>query len=331
MQAADRLDSTLSDLVSAGRFRGAVRIERGGSVLLDAAYGSDAASTILTPRTAFQIASISKTFTAASVLLLHDRGRLSLEDTPASWIAGAPLTWGDITIRHLLTHTSGLGNWHDIAGLDLHRGTPPAELIARFAAAPRRFEPGGRWSYSSPGYVVLAQIVEAAAGAPYPAFLESELLRPLELLQTSVAEPSPGVVAANGSRAGAPTRSFELWSSNSGTGDVWSTTADLARWPRALASSELLSAASRADMFTQQVHVAGQDDGLTDVGYGYGWFTANCDGRRVVFHPGDQPGFTSMLVWAPEPDLVIALLAADEIDIGPLVLPALPDLLAEAT
>ena len=99
MQTADRLDSTLSELVSAGRFRGAVRIERGGSVLLDAAYGSDAASTILTPRTAFQIASISKTFTAASVLLLHDRGRLSLEDTPASWIAGAPLTWGDTTSR----------------------------------------------------------------------------------------------------------------------------------------------------------------------------------------------------------------------------------------
>jgi hypothetical protein len=84
-------------------------------------------------------------------------------------------------------------------------------------------------------------------------------------------------------------------------------------------------------MFSRQVEIADEDDGLKDVGYGYGWFTARCDGHRVVFHPGDQPGFTSMLVWAPEPDLVMALLAADEIDVGSIVLKALPDLLAVAT
>ena len=88
MRAIGRLDSTLSGLVSAGSFRGAIRVERGGSVLLDAVYGSDGAGTVLTPGTAFQIASISKTFTAASVLLLHDRGRLSLDDTPAPWVVG---------------------------------------------------------------------------------------------------------------------------------------------------------------------------------------------------------------------------------------------------
>ena len=306
-------------------------MERAGSVLLDAAYGSDAAGTVLTPGTAFQIASISKTFTAACVLLVLDRGRLSFDDTPASWVVGAPPAWRDITIRQLLTHTSGLGHWPDIASLDLHGAIVPAELIAHLAAAPPRFEPGGGWSYSSPAYVLLAHIVEAAADAPYPAFLRSEVLRPLGLQQTNVVEPAPDVVAARGSRAGAPIRSFELGSANVGTGDVWSTTADLARWPRALASSELLSATFRAEMFSPQVEVADEDDGLTELGYGYGWFTARCDGHRVVFHPGDQPGFSSMLVWAPEPDLVIALLVADEIDVGPLVLPALRDLLAEAT
>lgn len=331
MQACDRLELTLSDLASAGRFRGAVRVERGGSVLLDASYGDDGAGTVLAPTTAFQIASISKTFTAACVLLLAERNRLSLDDTLASSVDGAPVAWRDITVRQLLTHTSGLGHWRDIAGLDLYHACPSAELIARFAAAALQFEPGSGWSYSSPGYVLLAHIVEASTGVPYASFLRSDLLRPLKLRQTSVAEPPDGAAAAHGSRAGAPTRSFELGSVGIGAGDLWSTTADLARWPRALASSGLFSAESRAAIFSRQTEVSDEQDGFTNVGYGYGWFTACCDGQRLVFHPGDQPGFTSLLVWAPEPDLLIALLAADEIDLRPLVLPALTDLLAETT
>ncbi len=127
--------------------------------------------------------------------------------------------------------------------------------------------------------------------------------------------------------AGEPTRSFDLGSVNVGTGDVWSTTADLARWPRALACTDLLSRDARKTVFSLQAKIADEEDGLTDVGYGCGWFTARMGREKVILHPGDQSGFTSLVAWAPAPDVVVAALAADEIELAPLVLPTFERLL----
>jgi CubicO group peptidase (beta-lactamase class C family) len=318
---SDCLDPRLNDLVAAGRFRGALRVERGDSVLIDAAYGTDGAGTALAPGTAFQIASISKSFTAASVLLLADHGRLSIDEPLAKFIEAAPRAWSGIAVRHLLTHTSGLGHWPDVAGLDMYSPCPRDQLLARILATPLRFGPGTGWLYSSPGYVLLAHVVEVTAGIPYSAFVTSHVLERLELRHTSISEPRRDRDAARGSVAGEPTRSFDLGSVNVGTGDVWSTTADLARWPRALASSELLSREGRDMVFSSQAKIADEEDGLTDVGYGCGWFTARLGGHSVILHPGDQPGFSSLVAWAPAADVVIAALAADEMELGPLVLP----------
>jgi CubicO group peptidase (beta-lactamase class C family) len=326
MDAARTLDSTLSELAAVGRFRGGVRVERSGDVLLDRAYGKDGAGVRLTTGTAFQIASISKSFTAACVLLLVDQKDLSLDDRLVSLVDAAPDTWGGITIRHLLTHTSGLVHWHEVPGHDHYRPTPRAELIARFAAAQLHFEPGTGWSYSSPGFVLLAHIVETVTGAAYPEFLTAKVLEPLGLRQTRAEEPPPGIPAARGSRAGEALPSFDL-SVNVGTGDVWSTTGDLVRWPLALASFESLSSAARSAAQSKQAASTRELEGIADVGYGYGWFTAELDGERLIFHSGDNAGFVSLLVWAPEQDLRIALLAPDEIDLQPVALPALAGLL----
>jgi CubicO group peptidase (beta-lactamase class C family) len=314
MDEADRFDSTLST----GGFRGAVRIEFGGSTLLDAAYGADGAGTVLTTDTAFQLCSISKSFTAACVLRLLEGGLLSLNDPLTSFTDLGPPAWGEITLHVLLTHTSGLAHWND-TGLDLHEPCPREELIARVAATPLTFEPGSGWAYSSLGYVLLAHVLETVTGEPYPSVLEREVLSPLGLRQTRAEEPAAGVTAARGSRGGEPVPSFDL-KLNVGTGDVWSTTADLVRWPRALAS---LSPSA----FSRQAAVADEEDGLTDVGYGCGWFTASLDGERIIFHPGDNAGFVSLLVWAPDRGLVLSMLAADEIDLAPLALPAFRSLI----
>jgi hypothetical protein len=92
------------------------------------------------------------------------------------------------------------------------------------------------------------------------------------------------------------------------------------RWPAAAASLVPSAVSRHAD-------VADEEDGLTDVGYGYGWFTASLDGERLVFHPGDNAGFVSLLVWIPDRDLVLAMLAADQIDLAQLALPALRGLI----
>jgi CubicO group peptidase (beta-lactamase class C family) len=318
MDETERLNSKLSELAAAGRFRGAVRVESEGSTRFDAAFGADGAGTPLTTDTAFQIASISKSFTAACVLRLVGAGRLSLEDPLTSFTDLGPPAWREITLHMLLTHTSGLAHWKD-TGLDLHEPRPREELLARFAATPLAFEPGNGWAYSSLGYVLLAHVVETAPGEPYPTILEREVLSPLGLRQTGAEEPAAGATAARGSRGGEPVSSFDL-KVNVGTGDVWSTAADLVRWPRALASLAP-SALSR------QAAVADEEDGLTDIGYGYGWFTASLDGERIIFHPGDNAGFVSLLVWVPDRDLVLAMLVADQIDLAPLALPALAGLI----
>jgi CubicO group peptidase (beta-lactamase class C family) len=310
MDEVARLDAPLAELASAGRFRGAVRVES-GSTLLDAAHGSDGAGTVLTTDTAFQLCSISKSFTAACVLRLVDDERLSLDDPLTSFTDLGPSAWREITLHMLLTHTSGLAHWKD-TGVDLHQPLPREELIARFAATPLKFEPGNGWAYSSLGYVLLAHVVETVTGEPYPSVLEREALSPLGLRQTHAEKPAAGVTAAHGSCGGEPVPSFDL-KVNVGTGDIWSTTGDLVRWPGALASLA-------PSAFSRQAAVADEEDGLTDVGYG--WFTASLDGERIIFHPGDNAGFVSLLVWAPDRGLVLAMLAADEIDLAPLALPA---------
>jgi len=312
-----------------GGFRGAVRLDRNGVVLLDFAIGADGAGVAIRPSTAFQIASVTKTFTAAVVLTLADEGLLSLDDHLPTWIPEAPRGWSQITLRHLLTHTSGLPHWAGIPSLDMYSPCERAELISLITSAPLQNPPGTRWSYSSLGFVLLAHIAETVYQCPWASLVARRLLQPLGLHETAVAVPPWTTVAAHGSRNGEASRSFDLATVNLGTGDIWSTTGDLARWPCAISRTAILSPATRQQMLTRQAAVAASDDGFTDVGYGYGWHTARCAGIRVVFHGGDQPGFTSLLVWAPEPDVTLAVLSADEIKLAPAVLPALVQLLGE--
>jgi len=322
VDAAGALDFQLGEQ----GFRGAVRIESGSALQLDSAYGEDGAGVPLTTDTAFQIASISKSFTASCVLLLVEQGRFALDDKLASFVDAAPATWSEITVRHLLTHTSGLVHWDEVPGHDHYRHVSRAELIGRFAGAPLLFDPGAGWSYSSPGYVLLAHIVETVAGVPYPAFLRDNVLEPLGLRRTAAEEPAPGGPAAHGSRDGEPAPSFDL-AVNIGTGDVWSTTGDLIRWPEALATFDALSPAARQAAQSAQAATAQELPGISDVGYGYGWFTATFEGTRLVFHSGDNAGFVSLLVWVPERDVRLVMLAADEIQLQLFALPALAAIL----
>ena len=109
-----------------------------------------------TPATRFQIASVSKQFTAAAVLLLAERGVLSLDDPISRRLGDCPPAWRDITLHHLLTHSSGLGLWHDYPMIDLAQPVEPAELRQTIQQLPPLFRPGAGWHYSSPAYVLLA-------------------------------------------------------------------------------------------------------------------------------------------------------------------------------
>lgn len=295
------------------RLRGVVLAMDGDGVALEAA-GGDAdrpAGIPCTPPTRFQVASVSKQFTAAAVLLMAERGVLAVSDPIGRWIDGCPAAWAGITLHHLLSHTSGLGHWSDLPGLDLTAPLPVADLLQTFFDAPPHDAPGAAWRYSSPGYVLLANAVQRAAGRPFAAFLQEEVFAPAGMASTFSGSPGDRELVARGHAEGVPVPSFELDVVGMGTGAVWSTAADLARWDAALAAGTFLGPASRRAMLTAHAAV-GQDGTVTDAGYGYGWFTGRLAGRRVIFHPGDNAGFKALNAWFPDDGARVVLLSNDE-------------------
>ena len=132
---------------------------------------------------------VSKQFTAAAVLLLADRGLLSLEDRNERWLGGCPRDWRLITVHQLLTHTSGLRHWTGFPGLDLCRPIPAEQQLEIFQREPLLSRPGSIWSYSSPGYVLFGWIVQQVSGQPYADFLADHIFAPLGPRSTSAGVP----------------------------------------------------------------------------------------------------------------------------------------------
>jgi CubicO group peptidase (beta-lactamase class C family) len=296
--------------------RGAVLLQRGAEDLLAAAGGTigTAPDADCTLGTRFQIASISKQFTAAAILLLADRGRLVVDDAVPRWLDRCPPSWNSMTIGHLLSHTAGLVHWTDLPGLDLTRPIAPEEELRLFADAPLLSPPGQRFSYSSPGYVLLAWIVERAADQSYASFLARAIFEPLAMGASFAGNGDGEPELAAGHRAGTRvTSSFELDTVGMGAGDVWSTVGDLARWDRAVASGRILAESSRRAMFTIQAPIDAPDRLIRTDGYGYGCYIGrDSGGRRVIYHTGDNAGFVAVNAWFPDDDVRLAVVSNEE-------------------
>lgn len=305
-------------MTEAGILHGAALLQRGSEDLVAVAGGTTGTvpDTGCSLGTRFQVASVTKPFTAAAVLLLADRGVLSVEDPVRRWLDGCPAAWDPITVHHLLCHSAGLAHWPGLPGLDALDVTRPVDAVEKlriFGAAPLLSPPGERFSYSSPGYVLLAHVIERAAGQPYGEFLAREIFEPLGMAATFNGNPGgqPGLAA--GHHDGTPAPSADLNTLFLGTGSIWSTVGDLARWDRALADGEILSGAARRTMFT--VHVPAEDDDglIRTVGYGYGWYIGSASGgRRICYHTGDAPGFRSITAWFPDDSVRLAVLSNED-------------------
>jgi CubicO group peptidase (beta-lactamase class C family) len=283
--------------------RGDAVVACGSAGLADAETGEPCSAS-----TRFQLASVSKQFTAAAVLLLAERGAFDLADPLARWVAG-PEAWRPITLHHLLAHTSGLGHWEEYPTLDLTAWLEPDDVLETFRSVPPLFAAGAGWRYSSPGYVLLAHVVERAAAVPYREFLDREVFAPLGMAGTFAGMPGGrdgGAGVARGHDGPRPVPSFELDSVGMGAGDVWSTTGDMRRWLAALRAGTFLSARSRELMLTER---AATGRGGEAAGYGYGWFVGDLDGERAVFHFGDNAGFKAFDAWLPGSDRHVVILS----------------------
>lgn len=313
---AQELDEHLERLVPFG-FSGAALVVENGTVAHAAGYGLADAETgrLNGPETVFDIGSLSKQFTAAAVVLMAERGRLSLADSIGEYLPYVPADKRGITIQHLLTHTSGLPPFHAFGGGDVHGDFL---VMSRHGAeraimgSPLDFPPGEGWTYSNSGYTLLAALVERVAERPFEEVLRSELFEPAGMAHTGLYfehlwEPE---MVARGYREsedeGSPlewTESDELWALI-GNGGILSSVEDLAKWHGALRDGSVLSRHAVERLFTPHVEVR---DGLH---YGYGWYVEDGgDAGRIIRHGGANDfGFAARWRRHDEADLLVVLL-----------------------
>src|SRR5262245_34658242 len=178
-----RMDQIAQSYVSNKQFMGSVLVARGSDLLFNKGYGSANLEWQIpnTPSTKFRLGSVTKQFTAASILLLEERGKMKVDDPVKKYMPDAPAAWDKMTISHVLTHTAGIPNFTSFPDYQSSEpfATTPEKLVARFRDKPLEFEPGDRMNYSNSGYVLLGYLIEKVSGQTYEKFLQDNIFTPL--------------------------------------------------------------------------------------------------------------------------------------------------------
>lgn len=317
--SADRIDSYVRRSMARNKVPGlTLLVLRQGKPIKSAGYGFAQLENRVpaSPATHFEIASITKQFTATAVMMLVQAGKLSVEDPVSKFIPGVPPEWNTMKVRHLLNHSSGLVDF----------GWDPMKLssapMLRYSAEQQTadilrskllFKPGDAHSYSSSGYFLLGQIIAKASGLPYEQFIEKNILRPLGMRETRFRDATaviPHLAQGYTLRDGRPARwtisDLMLSLDGDSYGGLISTAGDLAKWDESLYTDRLLKAKYREAMWSptklnnrKNVHST-----LSDVGYG--WFFFNM-GRHKVVHHGGTTG--TMIARVPKEHLTVIVLS----------------------
>ncbi len=279
-------------MVKAKQFSGTVLVARNGKPVFRQGFGMadqewNAANT---PDTKFRLGSNTKQFTATAILQLAEQGKLSVDDPVSKYYPDAPAAWSKITIKHLLTHTSGIPTYTAIPkGFDtefkLHH--TPEELIKLTRDKPLDFEPGSKSAYDNSGYILLGYIIEKVSGQPYADYVQAHIFGPLGMknsgydsseriipLRASGYQPGP-----DGAWINTP---FLDMSVPYAAGSLYSTVDDMLIWDQALLQDKPLKAASLQQMYTDYGHA-----------YGFGWVIDKQFGKDRVSHSGGVNGFVS--------------------------------------
>ena len=288
---ARRADAIVRPFADAGVYQGVVLLADEDEILFHGAYGRASIELDVPNRldTRFQIASVSKPFTATAVLLLAERGEVDLEAPLSAILPDYP--GGDrLTLDDLLTHTSGIPNvnsFDDYPDWSRRNWATAAELVALFRDEPLEMEPGTEYSYSNSNYNLLAHVVEVVSGESFGTFLEENVFAPAGMRDTRHrADPTWIVPRLATGYAAHGARDFRRppyldWTIKTGNGSLYSTTTDLLRFHRALGRDEILSRETLEAAY-------GFDREL-----GRGWFPGEYHGQRAVTMTGRSPGYTS--------------------------------------
>jgi D-alanyl-D-alanine carboxypeptidase len=314
----------------------ALGIVRDGQLLLSDGWGAAdiAAGLPATPETIYQICSITKTFTATGLMLLAHEGRLTLQDPIVRWLPQLPSTLAGVTLRHMLSHTSGIRNiWERMVA----EVRVPDDLVRIGSELVLESVPGERYNYNNTAFHLLGLVLPAVTGMPFAEFIEERMMRPLGMQITPSQEPSlPNDRRARGytwdsGKLQAVSEGRGFWSS--GAGGFASSVSDLIRWDAALEGETLLPHSTWEQVWTPSALNSGET-----VGTGLGWGTGALLGRRKVGHLGGDRGFRSNFMRYLEDRLTVIFFAnSDKVDqsyleegiakyfLRPLTLPVDPD------
>lgn len=307
-QIVAKADEYMQAAVKFDQFTGSILIARNGTPVVSKGYGMANYELDVpnTPDTVFQIASLTKQFTATAIMQLQEQGKLKISDPVCKYVDDCPAAWQPITLRHLLTHTSGIKNYSSLPGWDEDIGRKTYrryELANLFRNLPLEFAPGDKHKYSNSGYYLLGLVIERASGKTYGDFLHDSIFAPQGMAHTAFDDIGTLI---SGRATGYYSRGTDFVSSPynldqttqfAGSG-ITTTTRDLLAWDQALYTNKLLSQKSLDEMFTPYKG-----------GYGYGWQIGEKLGRRKFDHSGSNDGFSSYIVRFPDDRVTVIVLS----------------------
>ena len=308
MISKKELASVFEQLEQEHSISGTMLISQNGEVLFEKAYGF-ASRQLNVPNvleTKFHIASVTKMFIAMAALILSEQGLIELHQKPAAYMPELAALDQDITLHHLLSHTSGLQDIYDVPDLrfEMHKlKNEHGNLLSYLVKLPQLFRPGEGWGYSSTGYILMGYLMEKVTGLSFPELMNRSILTPLSMTNTGLDLPrrinagrAYGHAVENGQLVNANNDRLSIF--EEAPGELYSTVQDLKKWCDALFDCPLVSPQTLTLMFTPYGQVA------PSLHYGYGWFLA----PHFRAHGGGTPGFQSRIKQYPEQKVSIILL-----------------------
>jgi len=314
---ADQVDKYLKSQMQEHRIPGlTLEVIRDGKAIKTAAYGlaNVELNVPAKPETVFEIGSITKQFTAAGILMLAQEGKLSVDDKISKYLKDPPEAWANVTVRHLLTHTSGIKSYTGLDGFQIWRHLTQEQFIKAIGKEPMEFQPGDSWKYCNTGFNLLGYIIENVSGKNYWEFMGERVFQPLGMQATTkrlyslvIPNRASGYEQTNHVWMNRDTDLTEVFSA----GAIASTAGDLAKWSVTLNGDRLLNAASKAQMWTP----VKLNDGKTRK-YGFGWNVDTLEGHKNIGHGGSTSGFSASIQRFPDDHLAVIILSNTDEEIA---------------
>ena len=303
---ADKVDDYIKAAMQRGHVPGiSVAVLKDGKIIKVEGYGLANVELNVPARaeTVYKIGSVSKQFIASGIMLLIDEGRISLDDKISKFLEGTPDTWKEITVRHLLTHTSGI--IREAPGFDPLKVQNDADVIKTAYPLPLRFAPGEKWEYCNVGYFTLAEIIRKVTGKAWGEYLKDRLFLALEMNATRTTTIADIVEnRANGYQwVNGKLQNADVYFALRPSGAFLSTVLDLAKWDAALYTDRILKQSVRDQMWTP----VKLNNGTTNP-YGFGWELGSVGGHRQVHHGGALPGFRAEISRFVDDKLTVVVL-----------------------